>query len=139
MNLIQFLWQQTELAWKQRNTEIHDKDSEQAKAHELRNLECRLKAVYSLRDGVKHYDKTIFDTSIDDMLRLPAHRITKWLNIYEPYMRHRYRINTTNREQNQKQITDFFTAKQRNEQTKKTRSNNCTNSPTNTSDTHNPA
>lgn len=114
MKIIQFIWQQTNLIWTQRNKDTHDKTSAQAKAHELRNIKIRLRVVYLLRDGVRHYDKRIFDTNIDEMMLRHPKQLIKWLNVYEPYMRHRYRITVSNIAKQQRHITDFFTVSEPN-------------------------
>ena len=107
MKLIQFLWQQSYVAWSNRNKAKHS-NSPTAIAQELRNLEIRLHGVYSLQKDVPHYDKAIFSSSVEEMLQLPIWRIKHWLSKYEPYMKERLIINIHQQEIRNKSIIDFF-------------------------------
>jgi len=112
MKLIQFLWQQSHVAWLQRNKDVHG-NSIMAKDSTLLSCEARLKAVYSLKEEVPYYDKQIFSKTIEDMLKLPVKQIHKWLNTYEPYMIERHRVFINLIHTKNKAITEYFTAIQR--------------------------
>jgi hypothetical protein len=110
MNLIQFLWQQSHLAWSQRNKEIHD-NTEEAKELQMANITKRLKAIYSLRDELKEYDKKLFTKDIDEMLLEKPFIIKRWIETNETYIRHRYRLTMKHKDIQQTTIDDFFKQK----------------------------
>ena len=66
--LIEFLWQQTRLAWDERNDEVHDTKSAKARAYEEQQCETEVNAIYAVRNQMSAYDQQLLDMPIEERL-----------------------------------------------------------------------
>ena len=62
--LIEFLWQQTRLAWDERDDEVNDKASAKARAYEEQKCEVEVNAIFVVRNQMPAYDQQLLDTPI---------------------------------------------------------------------------
>ena len=79
VKLSSFLWARIHTLWKQRCSDIHDRDQKARLSREHQEAIAKTRAIYSRRNDMLASDRVLLDASLQDRLQMPPRSLAAWV------------------------------------------------------------
>jgi hypothetical protein len=107
--IIEWVWKQGHILWKERCDKTHEKTSRAETAQQRSYAEAKVTALYQQAEDVGYYDRhKMFSRSLTDKLREPAKRLMRWVELTTPAVKQAVREFSQRTRKQAQDIRNFF-------------------------------